>query len=124
MKFGEELEGSDEADGVVSVSQPDFNPIWHCVINEDGWMADLVDGGGNYDRRQDLPPVYRINGAIYVWRTNFLRKQTQSWRKGAKHLMYEIPESRAMSFDTEEEFNRAELLVKNGIIQLPWLSGI
>lgn len=115
------LEGNDQADGVIAVSQPDFNPIWHCVVNNNGWMTDLMDQGSDYDRRQDVPPVYRINGALYLWRTDFLRKRVQSWRKGASHLMYEIPELRAMSFDTEEEFIRAELLVKNGMIQFPWL---
>jgi len=32
-----------EADGVVGVSQPDSNPIWHAVVDRDGWMTDLIE---------------------------------------------------------------------------------
>ena len=34
------LQAHPEADGVIGVSQPGFNPIWHCVVERDGWMAD------------------------------------------------------------------------------------
>ena len=117
------LEDLPEADGIVSVSQPDFNPIWHCVVEKDGWMTGLLDSATNYERRQDVPSVYRINGALYLWRTGYLRKQTMSWREGGNLLMYEVPEIRSMSFDNLEEFERAEVMVNNGLIKLPWLQG-
>lgn len=115
------LAQSPEAYGVIGVSQPEFNPLWNCVVERDGWMADLFDGGGSYSRRQELPTVYRINGSLYLWRTDFLRTEQGPWRLSGNHLMYEIPEYRAMSFDTELEFQRAELLVSGGLITLPWL---
>src|SRR6266540_2157187 len=66
------LEESPDADGVIGVSRPDFNPIWHCVVERDGWMSDLIEGGGVSDRRQDVGVVYRINGSIYLWRAGFV----------------------------------------------------
>jgi N-acylneuraminate cytidylyltransferase len=115
------LRGRPEADGVIAVSKPDFNPIWHCVVEQDGWMKDFDAAGGAYARRQDVPPVYRINGSLYLWRTPFVRAQSEAtWRRG-KHLMLQTPESRAMSIDTLEQFARAELLVKHGFIPLAWL---
>lgn len=117
------LKDTPSADGVIGVSQPDFNPIWHCVVERDGWMVDLIEEGARFDRRQDVPVVYRINGSLYIWRAGFIRKQEHSWRQIGRHLIYEIPEFRAMSIDSAEEFQRAEVLVKSGIISLPWLSG-
>lgn len=117
------LTSAPAADGVIGVSQPDFNPLWNCVIERDGWMADLVEGGSRFDRRQDAPIAYRINGSMYLWRTAFVRRQERSWRQTGRFLMYEIPELRAMSIDTAGEFERAELLVRSGLITLPWLSG-
>jgi N-acylneuraminate cytidylyltransferase len=114
------LLASPDADGVISVSRPPFNPLWHCVRERDGWMADLVEGAGRFDRRQDVPPVYWINGSLYLWRASFVRREEQSWRRG-KSLIYETPEGRAMSLDTLEEFERAEQLVKSGLIAFPWL---
>src|SRR5689334_19934277 len=34
------LKNNPSADGIVSVSRPDFNPLWNCVIEKDGWMDD------------------------------------------------------------------------------------
>lgn len=113
---------SPDADGIVGVSQPDFNPIWHCVVEREGWMADLIQEGSEFDRRQQVPAVYRINGSLYIWRTEFVRAQEHTWRGNGNHLMYEIPEARAMSIDTPQEFERAELLVKGGLISFPWLN--
>lgn len=115
------LRAAPNADGVIGVSRPDFNPIWHCVIERDGWMADLFEEGSRHDRRQDAPAVYRINGSLYLWRTSFVRTQRE-WRRSGRHLLHEIPEARAMSLDTLDEFGRAELLVKSGFITLPWLT--
>lgn len=110
-----------QADGIIGVSQPDSNPIWHCVVERGGWMAHLIDGGGRFACRQEVPAVYHINGSVYFWRTSFVRRVQEFWHEAGRHLMYEIPECRAMSIDTLEGFNRAELLVKGGLIPFPWL---
>ncbi len=118
------LDATPEADGILGVSQPDFNPIWHCVIEKDGWMTDLFDEGAGYDRRQDVPPVYRIHGSLYIWRAEFVRAQADGWRTPGKHLIYETPEFRSLSFDTAEEFERADTLVENGFINLSWMGKV
>jgi len=118
------LAAQPEADGIISVSQPDFHPIWHCVVEREGWMADASPLGAQYERRQDVPPIYRINGALYLWRTAFVRREPSLWRQHGRHLLYEIPERRAMSIDTADQFERAEALIKQGLITLPWLSSI
>lgn len=115
------LKQAPDADGVVAVSQPTFSPIWHCVVEREGWMADLFDQGSGYARRQEVPVVYRINGALYLWRAAFVRRETRGWRPFGKHLVYEISEERAMSIDDLQQFERAEELVRSGQIRFPWL---
>lgn len=119
----ERLRGCSSADGVVGVSRLEFNPIWHCVRERDGWMEDLMDWGSRFDRRQDVPTVYRINGSLYLWRAAFVRRERESWRRGGRHLIYEIPERRAMSIDTAQQFEQAERLVTSGVVTFPWLGG-
>ncbi len=116
------LEGSHGADGVVGVSQPEFNPYWHCVVEKDGYMAPLIPGARNYSRRQDLPLVYRINATLYLWRRDFLLSAEGSWMDG-KLLLLEVPESRAIHIDDIEEFERADLMVQHGLVTFPWLKG-
>ena len=90
----ERLRKHQDADGIVGVSRPPFSPIWHCVVERDGLMASLIEGGEHFGRRQEVPPVYRINGSLYLWRAGFVRSETGEWRRG-RHLIYEIPEHRA-----------------------------
>lgn len=115
------LRATPAADGIVSVSQPEFNPIWVCVVERAGWMTNLLEEGANYSRRQDVPTVYRINSTLYIWRADFVRRQELGWQRQGRHLIYEIPETRSFSIDTIYEFERAELLVKGGLVTLPWL---
>ena len=115
------LNENPDSDGVIGVSKPEFNPIWTCVIERDGWMTGLLGDEQEFGSRQEVPPVYRINGSMYLWRTNFIRTHEDSWRAEGKYLMHEIPELRAMSIDDADQFQRAELLVNEGLIKLPWL---
>ncbi|MBX3112550.1 MAG: acylneuraminate cytidylyltransferase family protein [Fimbriimonadaceae bacterium] len=114
------LEADDAADGVVGVSEPEFNPIWHCVVERDGRMADLVPEGRTYTRRQDLPRVFRINASLYLWRADFVRS-CDNWRDGHM-LLHEIPESRAIHIDTIDEFDAASRAIAEGRVTLPWLA--
>lgn len=115
------LNDNPDSDGIIGVSKPEFNPIWTCVVERDGWMTGLFREDQEFGSRQEVPPVYRINGSIYLWRTEFIRTHEDSWRTEGKYLMHEIPELRAMSIDDADQFQRAELLVNEGLIRLPWL---
>jgi len=107
------------AAGIIAVSKPEFSPIWHTVVERGGWMTDFMDGS-RYQRRQEVPEVFRINGLLYLWRAKYL-KTAASWRTGGKHLMLVTPDSRAVSIDYLEQFQRTEALVRAGLIALPWL---
>ena len=116
------LTDTPDADGIVGVSRPDFNPIWHCVVERDGWMQDLMPEAARYARRQDVPAVYRINATLYIWRAAFVRRESQDWRSNGRHLLYEVPELNAIHIDDADEFARAEALIRDGLIRLPWLA--
>lgn len=118
------LKATPEADGIIGVSQPEFNPIWHGVVDRGGWMADLIPEGAQYIRRQDVPAVYRINASLYIWRSAFMRGEAGSWRTQGRHLIFEVPEARAIHIDDADEFARADLMIKHGLIKLPWLERI
>lgn len=118
------LEEKPAATGVIGVSQPEFNPIWHCVVEKEGWITPLIAGGGVYGRRQDAPPVYRINASLYIWRSSFIRACRENWLEKGKYVMVEIPERRAIHIDDQHEFEKAELFLKKGFISFPWLKHV
>ena len=114
------LRARPDAVGIISVSVPSYNPIWHTVVDKGGFMADFVDGG-RYHRRQDVSEVFVINGLLYAWRADFVRTTPAGWRGRGRHLMLETPAARACSIDTLEEFAAMEALVKASLVPLPWL---
>lgn len=118
------LKAVPEATGVISVSQPEVNPIWTCVVERDGWMTDLFPEAPTYKRRQDVPTVFQLNALLYLWRTDFARREPASWRYNCKNLIYETPLQRSIHIDDADEFARAELLLRNGLVKFPWLDGI
>jgi N-acylneuraminate cytidylyltransferase len=119
-KAHELLAAAPEADGVVAVSEPSFNPIWHAVVERDGYLEQLIPEGRRYGRRQDVPRVFRINAALYLFRTAFLRREEETWLNG-RHLPLEIPDLRAFHIDTEDELKLYELVLGARLVSLPWL---
>ena len=61
-----------EANAVVSVCETEHSPLWSNTLPEDLSMEHFEDPSLSELPRQKLPVYYRINGAIYIVRTDFL----------------------------------------------------
>ncbi len=115
------LESRTDVDGVVACSEPFFNPFFTGVAEGDGGILEhAFKSDDEFFRRQQLPRFLRINGSLYIWRTEFLRTAPAKWMKG-KHLPLEIPEIRAFSIDDKSEFDLIEAVLAQGVVKLPWL---
>jgi N-acylneuraminate cytidylyltransferase len=115
-----------DLDGVISVSEPTFNPVWVGVRpgeTPDSPLERFFDAGAGVTRRQDADRFLRINGNFYLWRAEFVRRLQTSWFDEGRHAGAEIPESQAFSIDDEYEFRLIEALVAADIIRLPWIEG-
>lgn len=122
----EQLLGGPDLDGVVSVSEPSFNPVWVGVrpsADEPGVLERYFPEGAGVTRRQDAARYLRINGTFYVWTSAFVRRLESSWFDEGRHAMVEIPESRAFAIDYLEEFEDLEAAVDRGRVVLPWMGG-
>lgn len=118
----EMLESDAHAVGVVAVSEPPFNPRWVCVEESGGYMKQLVPETHTYVRRQDVPPVYRVNALLYLWRRNHVVTADEPQFYTLPHRMLAVPDERAMHIDEPRDFVQAELMVREGLVQLPWLA--
>jgi CMP-N,N'-diacetyllegionaminic acid synthase len=108
--------------GVVAASRPAFNPRWVCVdLANDGYMRQSFPDGNLYTRRQDVPEVFRINGVLYLWMRDHVADSEAPHYFTLPHRLLEISEDRAIDIDTANDLRLAELLLRNGIISLPWL---
>lgn len=64
----------DSVDSLISVVKEEHPPWWLKTIGSDGLMKDFMESDKlKKTRRQDFPSVYRLNGAIYLAKTQALR---------------------------------------------------
>jgi len=116
------LEEDPFAVGVVAASEPRFNPRWVCVdLAANRYMRQSFPDGTTYARRQDVPPTYRINGALYLWRRDHVAESESPGYFERPHRVLKIPESRAIDIDSPLDFRLAELMLQDGLIHFPWL---
>lgn len=116
------LQEDSNAVGVVAVSEPEFNPRWVCVEERNGYMQSLFPESEACVRRQDVPTVYRVNGLLYLWRSDYLLNAAAPQYDEKPHRMLLVPDLRALDIDTERDLLICELLIREGLIQLPWLA--
>ena len=104
---------SSGADSVVSLCQVEHHPYWmkKVVAGRVYPLMEIADE--KYPRRQDLPPVYQLNGAIYVTKRNVLLEEE---RLLGKHtLAYIMPQERSIDIDTPLDLKLAELIMKGEV---------
>ncbi len=101
-----------KCDSVTTVNKLDVNPS--CVIkrNLDGKAIPILTQF--YGRRQDIDPLYAINGLIYVYKAPaLLRLEQGSWCENNGALVVDTKYS--LDIDTEDDLEKAnQILSKNG----------
>lgn len=67
-----ELLEKKNADAVISVCEVDHSPLWTNTLPRDLSLDNFLRNDVKNMRSQDLPLYYRLNGAIYICRTERL----------------------------------------------------
>ena len=99
---------STKADLVVSVSEVKQTPYWSFSVKKDR-IVPLFKKGFRIKRRQDLPKIYALNGAVYVMTPKVLKKKNMFSGKVRAIVM---PEERSMDIDSMLDLRIAELIIK------------
>lgn len=99
---------SSDADSLLSLSEVTHTPYKMRIINE-GYVEPFLRETLVL-QRQEAPPVYRLNGVVYITRREVIMEQQSIW--GKKILPYVLPEAYGMNIDTPEEFSFAEWLYR------------
>lgn len=98
----------------VSVTEPGKNPYWMYTIDEKGRIRPLIETVVPITRRQDLPRVYALNGAVYVAKTEWLKNKRTFIT--TETIAYVMPDERSLDVDTELGLKLCDffLLQRNG----------
>lgn len=97
------------ADSVVSLCRVyDFHPVRMKKIIDD-WIVPYCEPEVEGTRRQDLPPAYHRNGAVYAVRRDVVMRQDSIL--GAASRPYLMPPERSINIDEERDFLFAEAVL-------------
>jgi N-acylneuraminate cytidylyltransferase len=99
------------ANACVSVVEPDKSPYWMYSMDGSDHLIPLLEG--DYARRQDLPPVYALNGAVYVARVNWLLKKQVF--VSDETVAYIMPKDRSIDIDTETDLAISTIILSGGL---------
>ncbi len=92
---------------LVSVKETKSNP-YYVLREEDsnGWLIKSKEG--NFERRQDCPKVFELNGAIYIM--NIERLKSENYSKFKKVKKFEMDENSSHDIDSKLDWELAEIL--------------
>lgn len=97
------------ADAVVSVSPASCHPYWTRMLGSDGQLQEFMHPPIPAGRRQDLPEVFGLNGAIYLIKPEVLAAKRTWYPQGA--YGYVMPPERALDIDTPWDLHLADLIM-------------
>lgn len=97
------------AESVVGLCKARHNPYWMWVIRN-GNVERLFPEGAKFRRRQELPAVYRVNGAFYASRRHVIMEQGQILGKTIRGLI--MTEEESIDIDSALDLMQAETVLR------------
>ena len=97
------------ADSVVSLCAAEHHPAWMRRLEGDRVLP-FLENGPEYTRRQDMPPVYRLNGAVYITRRRILMEENRILGQDTRGLVMDAESS--VDIDTLFDLKVADLIMQ------------
>lgn len=94
---------------LVAVTPVTEHLVHMCTIDDDGMRHALLPGVNGTVRRQDMPPVYRVNGAIYINNADEITLDTSF---NDNEVGFIMSAERSVDVDDLEDFARAERMLE------------
>ncbi|WP_081729211.1 cytidylyltransferase domain-containing protein [Pseudomonas sp. URMO17WK12:I4] len=93
-----------KAPACVSVCESEESPYWMYTLQGGGVMVPVINNG--YLRRQELPPVYVLNGALYVADVQWFARARGFMSSGT--VAYCMPRCRSIDIDVIGDLERVD----------------
>lgn len=102
----------EHGESVVSVSPTKMHPYWCKTVSLDGELLPFRESAPDIRRTQDLPPVYQINGMIYLAKPETLTKGKTLYSEHTRALIIDEP-FETVDIDTPLDWLIAETIWKD-----------
>lgn len=99
------------ADAIVSVCEEEHSPLWCNTLDKNLNMSNFLTDEVLNKRSQDLPKYYRLNGAIYICKTEKLLENKGFFIK-ENIFAYVMRRENSIDIDEEIDLKIAEFSLK------------
>lgn len=99
-----------KAHSLVSVCPVLHHPFLMKKISGDGTLSSFMDHTSSVDCRQELPPLYCLNGALYLTHTQLIREKQKLYDENA--LGFIMPINRSLDIDSPWDLQMANFILK------------
>jgi CMP-N,N'-diacetyllegionaminic acid synthase len=99
---------TNDLDMVVSTKFSKANPYYN-LFEEDKAGFLRLSKSGNFTRRQDVPPVWEYNGAIYLMKVESIEKASINDFKSVRK--FEMDDKSSIDIDSELDLKYAEIII-------------
>ncbi|MBF7071568.1 acylneuraminate cytidylyltransferase family protein [Aliarcobacter butzleri] len=105
-----ELLEEKKANAIISVCEMEHSPLWSNTLPDNGSMKGFLRDEILNKRSQDLEKYYRLNGAIYICKTDKLIENKGFFIK-ENIFAYIMDRKSSIDIDEEIDFKMAEILI-------------
>lgn len=98
-----------DANAVIAVCEADHSPLWMNTLKLGEDMSNFIGEKALNLPRQNLPTYYRINGALYIVKTDYIMKTTNIYEK--KCFPTVMDKKASIDIDDWMDFKIAELFL-------------
>lgn len=95
-----------KAMGIISVCEAEPHPYWANILPDDRNMSNFLKPEVVNKNRQELPKLYRLNGAVYLGYCDYIKMQKSFF--GNDTFAYIMPKERSIDIDSIFDFEIAE----------------
>ena len=94
---------------VVSVCEMEHSPLWSNTLPADKSLAGFIRPEANRPR-QEIETYYRLNGAIYIVKSEEIYKSYDFYKEGC--FAYIMPTTKSVDIDSVWDFELAEFIMR------------
>lgn len=107
---GYKLLNSKNSNAIISVCEMDHSPLWSNKLPDDLSLKGFINKDLVNQPRQLLPTYYRINGALYIVKVDYLMIQNDIYEDAC--YAYVMNAENSVDIDCELDFIIAESIIK------------
>lgn len=105
------------ADAIISICEVEHSPLWTNILPANNSMKDFISEGIKSTRSQDLPNYFRLNGAVYICKTELLLKQ-KTFFINENIFAYKMKQENSVDIDSRLDFIIAQTILGEKLYEL------